>query len=430
MGGFLRYEQLTSEQKNIFDDVMSWYNREWDKIDLENRNIEEDFYSIFGKAGTGKSTLIQTLYSYMGGNIKFVAYTGKATEVLRKKNLPVTTIHKLIYYLREKEKTDDGREQLHFEVREALEELNRLDLLIIDEFSMVNQKMFEDIKDLYVRVLAVGDPNQLPPVGYNFEGDRKEDNEIVKKRKPSMEMSTIVRQAKGNPIIQISNNILENIPPNKTQYRVDGDLKVSVKEIDFKKDNIPEKILDKSNQIIVGRNNRRREINKRMRKYKGFSGVIPQKGDKVVCCHNNWDLMCKGSVYGNTRYHDVNLVNGMIGTCLGVREVNEDLGYFRMDFQPEYLDTGYFFNILVSMSIFRNKGNDVCRIQGEMLNQFDFGYSITSHKSQGSQWEKVIVYNKPFYKWSSKEWKRWLYTAVTRAEDQLLIVKDKKSRWW
>jgi exodeoxyribonuclease-5 len=115
-------------------------------------------FRLFGYAGTGKTTLAKHLAAHIDGRVRFAAYTGKAAHVMRIKGCKdAGTLHSLIYICSE---TADGP---WFELTDQ-SPLAEAALLIVDECSMVDTRLGDDILSFGVPVLVLGDPEQLPPV--------------------------------------------------------------------------------------------------------------------------------------------------------------------------------------------------------------------------------------------------------------------------
>ena len=117
---------------------------------------------LWGHAGTGKTTFIQSL-KFEKINPNYCAFTGKAASVMRKKGMKnATTIHGLIYNLDHKTTNEEyGDEDLIFKLRSRK---NRLDLVIVDECSMVNKEIGQDLLRVTDKLLVLGDKGQLPPI--------------------------------------------------------------------------------------------------------------------------------------------------------------------------------------------------------------------------------------------------------------------------
>lgn len=153
-------------------------------------------------------------------------------------------------------------------------------------------------------------------------------------------------------------------------------------------------------------------------------GPEPIVGDKVICLKNDWEAI---NSPGDA------LVNGTIGEILAVHSEYDRIKDFtlgRMDFLPETAEgdlTASFTNLPIDWKLITEKQPTITKenwykFKRVRLEQFDYGYCITAHKSQGSEYPKVLVLEEIL---KASEHKRWLYTACTRASNKLtLVLKD------
>ncbi|NET72457.1 MAG: AAA family ATPase [Sphaerospermopsis sp. SIO1G2] len=380
--------------------------------------------TVDGYAGTGKTTLANHIAANSGRTVHFAAFTGKAASVLRSKGCDnATTIHKLIYTVKDKPEThlnklrrDLANTPEHYpDIREEIErciahEVKRLkqpsfdknegsslrknDLVIIDERYMMNQQMGEDLTSFGCKVLLLGDPGQLPPVG---------GKSFLSKKTPDVLLTEIHRQARDNPIIDMATRIRsgENLP-------VGAYGNSSVVAAGTKMD--PEQVLG-YDQLIVGKNITRKNINARVRALHSFEGVEPVKGERLVCLRND---------------HDLGLMNGQIWkTIADSREVDEDcvrldvVDEFSTDTEMGLLSHRCFFHGYDYRQWCEEQDKSYSRFAEIDSQSFDYGYALTCHKSQGSQWDNVLVFNES--RSFGQDHRKWLYTAVTRAANAVCI---------
>jgi exodeoxyribonuclease-5 len=317
--------------------------------------------------------------------------------VLNRNGCPATTIHSLIYLPREKSterlvelrgelaaaKTDDERKRLTTLVDEEKRNLRRpsftlnldsplrnANLLVIDECSMVDQNMGHDLLSFGCRVLVLGDPAQLPPVrggGFFTEG------------RPDVLLTDIHRQARDNPIVDLATRIRK------------GEQWVEHPAVRFTKPS-PDQAMA-ADQIIVGMNRTRHAVNRRMRQLHRRLPALPVPGDKVVCVRNN---------------HELGIMNG---ATYQVIDAQHDDAHSMIR-----LDTGQW--VHVHPEGFTGQEIELWRAQD--AESFEYGYALTCHKSQGSQWDNVMVFDESWV--FKRDAMRWLYTAVTRAAKQLTVV--------
>lgn len=382
---------------------------------------DEQVFRLFGYAGTGKTTLARQVAEDINGRTLFGAYTGKAAHVLRRMGCPAaSTIHSLIYVPKDKSRTRLRELELQLadlrgelgeegedvdgnpEVRRLLAELTQerselsrptfdlnleselssADLLVVDECSMVDARMGQDLLSFGVKVLVLGDPAQLPPTrGAGFFTDHE----------PDVLLTEIHRQARDNPIIDLATQLREQRLPSPGLY---GESVVT-------RDRVQPDVPLKADQVLCGRNRTRRAINQRMRRLHDILEDLPVAGDKVVCLRNN---------------HELGLLNGSLWTVLQAVEEEDDR--IHMQVRSEDGVGADCVDLLAHTAPFL--GRDAPFWELRDLNQFDFGYALTVHKAQGSQWGDVVVFDESSC-FRHDRW-RWLYTGVTRAADRVTLV--------
>ncbi|YP_009966440.1 Dda-like helicase [Pseudomonas phage vB_PaeS_PAO1_Ab19] len=381
-------------------------------VDTWFRNQNSPIFRLFGYAGTGKTTLARHIAENVDGLVLFAAPTGKAAYVLKTKGCPNTsTIHQLIYTPKEKSQAKLKELQAKL-VREKARNpvvaqnvrdleylidieqknlrrpswnlntdslLKKAKLLIVDESSMVDESVGEDLLSFGVPILALGDPAQLPPVaGAGF----------FTKQKADFLLTDIHRQARDNPIIEMSRIVREGGTLNLGRY---GDSEV-VRGADFQRDWVFQ-----ADQILVGKNDTRRAYNARIRELRGADRAYPLKGDKLVCLRNN---------------HDSGLLNGSLWTVETALDTGD--GFVSLELQGEESQR------VASVAhgcLFHGQNPEW--YEKKEADEFDYGYAMTVHKSQGSQWDDVLVIDE----WFRNDRKQWLYTALTRAAKTVRVVK-------
>lgn len=336
-------------------------------------------FRLFGYAGAGKTTLARHLAENAGGDVAFAAFTGKAAHVMRQKGCEgATTIHSLIY--RPADEDEEGG--LVFALRRDAPAASA-DLIIIDECSMVDEELGRDLLSFGKPVLVLGDPAQLPPVkggGFFTEAE------------PDFMLTEIHRQAADNPIIRLSMDIREG-----REWEASGDTLRFLTRQEISSDDILS-----ADQVLVGTNRTRKRFNDRIRELKGHTDPTPEAGEKLVCLRNNKK---KG------------LLNGGIWTVTLKKAPRG--GHARMIVAPE--DGGKQATISVPRAFFTDGPDTVPFAQRRGADEFDFGYALTVHKAQGSQWDNVVLFDESFAFRETAQ--RWLYTAVTRAAEKLAIVR-------
>lgn len=336
-------------------------------------------FRLFGYAGTGKTTLATHLAEDVDGPVCFAAFTGKAALVMRGRGCPeARTIHSLIYRPR-----DIDTEEPSFVLNSESDAADAA-LIIIDECSMVDEDLGRDLLSFGKPVLVLGDPAQLPPVkggGFFTESE------------PDIMLTDIHRQAAGDPIIRMSMDVREGRTLEPGIY---GDSKI------ISRSEIESSTVTGADQVLVGMNKTRRNYNRRLREILGFHTVYPESGDKLVCLKNDPQ---KG------------LLNG--GLWRAKTGGNLRRGRLRMTVVPDEEQQGRARRVSVAPQFF-DSDDEVPFALRRNSDEFDYGYALTVHKSQGSQWDDVVLFDESYAFREHRN--RWLYTGITRAARRLTIV--------
>ena len=383
---------FTEEQTNIVKKITDWY-----------KNSSRQWFSYSGAAGTGKTTVIRAFIEELGLQ-RYIAcaFVGKAVTVLSRQGLPASTIHSLIYHVSwipvmdEKglpvlNKDGNPKMKVVFSLKNELP--GDLQLIIVDEATMVNDDLAEDILSFGIKTVFIGDNNQLPPV---FGVSSVMLN-------PDFWLTKIMRQAENNPIIYLSQRVLKDLP---LQYGIYGKSRV-----------VPSVTLDETytryDAIIAGKNKVRDDINEYIRyNIKGVTSRLPVIGDKLICRQNDWDRSIEGNIY---------LTTGMTGI---VTDIHRSLGgnkYMSIDFLPEISDEE-FFNLLLDTQYIRMNYEDRRNYGFSRYEKFEYGYCVTCHACQGSQFDNVLFINQWFH--DADLTKKIQYTAITRAIESIDIASS------
>jgi exodeoxyribonuclease-5 len=351
----------------------------WLKAKPGRRDTPQVF-RLFGYAGTGKTTLARHLAESVEGKVLYAAFTGKAAQVMRNKGCRgASTIHSLIYRAYE-----SGKETPNFELWDEAPAASAR-LIVIDECSMVDAELGRDLMSFEVPLLVLGDPAQLPPIqGGGFFTDAE----------PDIMLTEVHRQAKNDPIVHLSMQVREGRRPLPGEYGLSQ--VVTRQALD------PARVLG-ADQLLVGRNATRRAYNRRMRERRGFGEALPVAGDKLVCLRNN---RRKG------------LFNGALFSVKGSRARKS--GVLSLRICAEEDATERVFRASVRPECFTGEIETLEWDQRKRHDEFDYGYVLTVHKAQGSQWDDVVLFDESFAFQESRE--RWLYTGITRAAKRLTMV--------
>jgi exodeoxyribonuclease-5 len=345
-------------------------------------------FRLFGCAGSGKTTLAKHLASGVTGSVFYACFTGKAALVLRKKGCDgASTIHSLIYKPVEDPVTGEFTFTLNPDSNAAW-----AGLIVVDEVSMVGEDLARDLLSYGTKVLVLGDPAQLPPV--SGEG-------FFINATPDVMLTEVHRQAAENPIIRMSMDIREGRGLKPGRY---GDSWV-VPRTAVTKDEMREMVIE-ADQVLCGLNRTRQTFNERIRALKGLAPTggapwLPTVGDRLVCLRNN---------------RDKNLFNGGLWSALAVKAGKKvELRARSLD-EPEVSPV----DIEVLPEFFQGKERDLDWKVRRKSDEFTFGWTLTVHKSQGSQWGNVLVFDES--RTFKEDAAKHLYTAVTRAAERVTVV--------
>jgi exodeoxyribonuclease-5 len=388
--------------------------------------------SVGGYAGTGKTTLARSLAHRLGAGVTFAAPTHKAAAVLRAKvDAPVGTYHSLVYRPANVYRCRTSRRVVvadpdHqcgeedcgcadrfgdcggmcysgcmidcepvFRRREVLDGAHAL--IVVDEASMLTVEQVDDIRSFGVPVLLIGDHGQLPPVKALMNPWMAS---------PEAVLTVNHRQGDGSGIVTLAHAVRAGAVPRAGQH---GEVAVlDARTHPSHVQGLLERFQpDENRAVIVWRNATRVTLNAALRGREG----LPQAGDRVVCL--------KGCELPQADTGDpVYVHNGALGTV----ELAHGGRGSRVVRLEVMLDTGETVFTNAATAQFGKPEtlayNDPDKPRGRDWQSWDFGYAITAHKAQGSEFDDVIVIDE-----NPMDYARWLYTAVTRARKRLVIVK-------
>lgn len=368
---------------------------------LARQSTGEKYATIAGYAGTGKTYLVRAIIDAMGiSDFEYdvATFTGKAALVLQQNGFHnAKTLHKLLY---NSVRLRDGS-FIHRAKPVGDESLANLRVIIIDEISMVPNAILTQAAKHGIFIIALGDPFQLPPIG--------EDNGLL--RNPHVFLEDIMRQAEGNSIIEWSMKVREG-----RRFKWENDANVQIVELD----DVVDGMYHWADQIICATNRTRKGINNFMRQSLGYTDTLPENGDKIIAIRNNWDRVhTEGYAW----------VNGTIGTVSNVSYGDNHPMFgqkFYGDVTPDYIDIP-FMGVTMDGNPFNGNAPFENSGKGPKVEAVDFGYAITTHKSQGSQYPKVLLFEED---WRSDQALQLAYTGGTRAQEKLVVVKKRRNSFF
>jgi exodeoxyribonuclease-5 len=374
--------QLSPQQDEALRAVSKWL-----------KDGRSPIFRLFGYAGTGKTTLARYFAEHIEGDVQFAAFTGKAAQVLRSKGAAnARTLHSLIYRPRGEEAVENettGKTSIAptFSLNRQ-SPVSKAKLIVVDECSMVDEQLGRDLMGFGTPILVLGDPGQLPPIsGGGFFTEHE----------PDYLLSEIHRQARDNPIIRLALDVREG---REFTFGDFGAAKV------ISKTDVTQELVLGADQVLVGTNRTRRRYNQRLRELKGFSASFPQAGDKLVCLRND---PAKG------------LLNGSLWKVMTSSRETVKPG-INLLVAPEDEEPGRgVAKIKLLKSQFDDPDAEIPWQTKKRFDDFDYGYALTTHKAQGSQWDEVVLFDESYAFRDTRE--RWLYTAITRAAERLTVVR-------
>ncbi len=318
-----------------------------------------------GFAGCGKTMLL----AYLGGEwqgIRICALCGKAANVLRGRGVPAQTIHSLIY------EPSKANGRVRFKRRRQLEGVS---VIGVDEASMVDHVLHQDLLAFGLPILWVGDHGQLEPIGTNPQ----------LMRTPNIRLERIHRQAEGNPILALAAAFREGRSVPSRGQMGKGAVKL-VSKCDFWK------YVAAGVQIICGFNRTRHEVNRSVRAQRGYKGLLCP-GECILCLRNSQE-------------HE--LFNGQLAT---VEACRPDGQWLELDIVTEERQR------MTVPALARQFGADPLKWEDPSVCLFDYGYALTAHKAQGSEYQSVVILEEIASLWDPR---RWRYTTATRAKATLV----------
>ena len=388
--------ELTDEQIRLVKEAVHWFKHGSDQV-----------FQYSAPAGAGKTTVMHYIIDQLGLDyyeVAPMAYTGAASIVMRINGFPsAKTIHSWMYKIEEKTQRINGRKvKLVRFIRKRLPE--EIELICIDEGAMVPKEMADEIESRNRKILVCGDINQLPPV-------ESQPSYLTETRSEKIHYLTkIMRQERGSAIVELANMILNN-----KQFRLGnyGDVWVITESM------LNDQMLREADTILCSTNRTRDMLTNHIRNdIFNIKSKMPITGEKLVCRQNNWTIDCDG----------LNLANGMSGIATRGFSVDRFAdGKFEIDFAPTMFPNITFRDLECDYRYFVSDYDERRNLKefgksrrfhntGE---KFEFGYVLTTHLAQGSQYRRGIYIQEPL---RGTDLKKLYYTALTRFREKCIYV--------
>jgi exodeoxyribonuclease-5 len=346
-------------------------------------------FSVHGLAGTGKTHLLGHIAKALPDALAATP-TGKSAAVLRDRfYVPAKTIHSVFHRLKSETQRTDGRRDLAFEPRRRDGSLAGR-IVLIDESSMVTDTLRDQLLATGVKIIAFGDPGQLPPVNGEAGFPRAD-----------VTLRTIHRQAAGSPIIRQAHAVRGG-----GDYSADSDVFQVVRKGSHEH-------LRQADIVLCHRNDTRRRLNQLTRRVR-MNGEIPGRpaADGTLNPHTEFPRQFEPVV--------------VLRNAPGLNLWNGDIELLDQDVRPG--DQSVF--------LFRvsESGNSAGGVEFPLLSfegmpeaggaggglELAFGYCRTVHSSQGSEWPFVVLVDE--FPRTDPQRAAWLYTAITRASQRIVVV--------
>lgn len=379
--------EFNDEQEEAIGLAVQWYK------DFRDGLPVREFFALGGFAGTGKTTVAKYIANLCcsPARVKYIAPTGKAASRLRDKGCSgAGTIHKFLYNFLGTSSKDDPE----FQIKETLDESPLL--IVCDEVSMVGNRMGRDIMSKGIPVLFLGDLGQVDPVN---------DDAFLSPEDFDYNLQKIERN--GGNIVRASFYVRTG---GRLPAREYDDVKVYDRRYTM---NDVEKHVDVDSVMLCSYNSTRQLLNAKARMTLNYQeSRMPIIGEKLICTFNQ---------------HNYAIANGEQFTLMDLRELHDH----------EIGDTDDEFMMMATLKSITNNevktakfysgcfiGADEEERNGCMKRPggFDFGYALTIHKSQGSEWMNVMLIEE-FMR--STPYHKLFYTGITRAIKHLTVFRAK-----
>jgi exodeoxyribonuclease-5 len=380
-------DRLTDEQYAVFVTMVREFIDNPTNTLWKTRNE----LHIGGLAGTGKTTGIAAILESCEVRVRVATPTGRAASALRSKGVEATTLHKLLYrphfetYVDPRTGTKMRRKLTDVSIdRDAL--AREFDLIVVDEASMVNSKDYANLARQNVPTIYVGDHGQLEPV----DPDAENPINVVAEHRLDAKLETVHRQADDSAILRLAHHIRNG--GSFGNFRATrGDVRIGKRG--------PFEDLPSADVYLAHRNASVQAINAVMRRRLGRVDLL-EVGERIVCRQNSAE-------------HDV--ANGDVLIVANVAKKLKNAAVCDLQ-DPESGEIRP--GVPVWLHGLGGKQRDRAAQPSREV-WFDYGYALTVHLSQGSEFRRVVFIDEAIG--SPETLRRLRYTAITRAARDLSV---------
>lgn len=398
---------LNALQQEFVDIAVDWFH-----------NSSSTLLQLAGYAGTGKSVVISEILRRLDltqDEVLPMAFTGQACTIMRKRGFKnACTCHSGLFNMIKTPITDiKGNVKIDKQFNTPMYKISfvpkdyrsnaNVKLIILDEAWMIPKSFRKYIDDTGIKVIAAGDPGQLPPIsqdpGYLVDGD-------------VFFLTELMRQSELSPIVYLANRARNGLPIEPGMYGNDV--------LVIYDDELDNRILSNAGIVLCAHNTTRELFIDTIRhQILGINNPTPMLGERVICRKNNWEREIDG----------IPLVNGLTGTVISPPDIGRFDGItLGLDFQPDmtdapFLDLKINYEYITSNYKRRQELKMIPYIQGDF---FEYAYASTIHLAQGSEYYSGIYIEEPT---RSDTQNALNYTAITRFKNKMIYVKKRPLSW-
>lgn len=400
---------LNNDQYRVFQEVIKWWN---------TRN--EQTFEISGPPGSGKTFLLNYIIDYLNldkDSIAPMAYTGAAAINMRNHGLiNARTCYSWLFDCIKVPVLDEfGKPIIDKRYNQPMMKISfvekklindDIELIIVDEAGSIPPEIRKVIDKQKLPVIATGDLDQLPPI----QGKSAYLNDPSKVHV----LNEIMRQNANNSIITLSQRVKKGLSIKNGCYN---------NTLVIYEDELTDKMIKKAEVIICGKNDTRDKYTNHIRQdiFK-YSSKLPLHGERIVCRKNNWNIESNG----------INLTNGLLGTVTSYPDIysfDATRKTYTLSFKPDLCDLPFNniecdYSYLIADHQTKNIIKNSPYSYGEKI---EFGYAITTHISQGSEFNMGIYIEEYLNPQINNKLN---YVGLTRFKDFCIYCKRRPKKYY